>query len=267
MNPAKRPSYDGVLTKDQHPLRAKADAKTVGEQGILSGYGSKFWVVDSYAECTAPGAFSRTIAERGPDGADRIFLRFEHYETIGVWTALREDDQGLHGEAFIKDDGGLGSKLRKHLAEPHPLNYGLSIGFRGIAQRPATVDDPLDLSSAPGWVKQLATQDIGQITVLTEVKLMEISAVTFPAVDPALVESYRSDVDELALQRLLLGLKAGTLTPTQIGLLREIAAALPAAGAPATSQADARPGAKADSTDDDLLFLGLLTSEFERRIA
>jgi HK97 family phage prohead protease len=219
-----RPTYDGFLTKDQQPLPAKANA----EQGILSGYGSKFWTVDSYAEATAPGSFQKTISERGPDGVDRIFLRYEHYETCGVWTSLKEDGQGLFGEAFVKDDGNFGSRLRNHLSEPHPIPYGLSIGFRRMAQRPATEDDPLDLSSAPGWVKQLAAQDIGQITVLTEVKLMEISAVTFPAVDPAMVESYRTDIHEIALQRVLTDLKADRLTDAHLATLTRITQAMPA---------------------------------------
>jgi HK97 family phage prohead protease len=240
----KRPSYDGVLTKDAAPLPAKADA----EQGVLSGYGSRFWVVDSYAETTAPGSFQKSIAERGPGGADRIFLRFEHYETCGVWTDLKEDGQGLYGDAFIKDDGGFGSRLRNHLAEPHPVPYGLSIGFRRVAQRPATEDDPLDLTSAPAWVKQLAAQDVGQITVLTEVKLLEISAVTFPAVDPAMVESYRTDVHAFALQRVLADLKAGRLTDAHVALLTQIAQALPADVAPDAQRDAARTTRAADGS-------------------
>jgi hypothetical protein len=62
--------YDGskTLTKQREPLEMKADA----DKGLFTGYASKFWVVDSYGEVTAPGAFLKSIAERGPAGADRI---------------------------------------------------------------------------------------------------------------------------------------------------------------------------------------------------
>src|SRR5690606_38342232 len=112
----RRTTYDGTLTKDRDPLEVRADA----EQGILTGYASKFWVVDSYGEVTAPGAFSQTIAERGPAGANRILLRYEHEHTIGVHTRMAEDGAGLAVEAKVSDDGQWGSAVRAHLADGVP---------------------------------------------------------------------------------------------------------------------------------------------------
>lgn len=182
----RRSSYDGILTKSRDPLDVKADS----DKGLLTGYASKFWVVDSYAEATAPGAFAETIAQRGPAGANRILLRYEHEHTIGTHTAMAEDSAGLNIEAKVSDDGMWGSTVRAHLKDA--VQYGLSIGFRRIHDRTAEDTDPLDFGSAPDWVK---TMPRNEIRILTGVRLMENSVVSFPAVDPALVNSYRSTVD------------------------------------------------------------------------
>lgn len=244
------------LTKAADPLEMKADAG----KGEISGYASRFWVVDSYGECTAPGCFAQSIKERGPQGSNRIPVRYEHEYTIGTHTKMVEDGDGLVIEGRIVDDGMYGTVLRRHLAEGVP--YGLSIGFRSLAGRPGTIDDPLVWDYAPAWLRK--NPDPQAVYVLQGTKLMENSAVTFPAVEPATIDSYRSDATR-SLETLLANVKAGTLTDTQLGLLREIAQALPAASAPETGQAPGQPGGKADS--DDLVFLELLTLELERSVA
>lgn len=207
----RRASYDGVLTKQRDPLEAKAS----GEQGILTGYASKWWVVDSYAEATAPGSFAETIAQRGPKGADRILLRYEHLTTIGTHRVLTEDETGLAIEGHISDDGMDGTRVRRHLADG--VKYGLSIGFRRLADRTAEESDPLDFSSAPAWVQALPRNEI---RILTRIKLYEDSVVSFPAVEPATVDSYRADPPDL--DALLDALKAGRLTAEQRAQLQEL---------------------------------------------
>lgn len=236
-----------VLTKDINPnLIEKAD----GESGVLTGYASDFNVVDSYAEVTAPGAFAKSIAERGPDSASsRIYLRFEHDHTIGRHVSMTEDERGLKVEAFVSDDGMWGSAVRAHLRDGVP--YGMSIGFRRVSQRPATEADQLDFSSAPPYVVELAKQDIGNVTVLTEVKLLENSVVTFPAVDSAAVLSYRSDLDlsQRALDRLIADIKAGRLTDDHITQLRQIAAELPAGHTPDPGETPGAPRVPQTATE------------------
>jgi HK97 family phage prohead protease len=226
----KRTTYDGFLTKTDAPqVFTKAD----GDTGTLEGYASKFWEVDSYGEFTIPGAFARSITERGPKGADRILFRYEHMTTVGKHLELEEDDVGLRIKAQISDDGQDGTRLRRHLRDGIP--YGLSIGFRYIGQRPATPDDPLDLTHAPSWVfGEGGEPNYSALVGLTEVKHLENSAVSFPAVDTALIDSYRADTDltQRAIDRLLLDLKRGVLTDAQITQLRAFAQTLPAASIP-----------------------------------
>lgn len=225
----KRASYDGLLTKTDDPITfEQAD----GESGIVTGYCSKWWEVDSYLEATAPGSFSRTIAERGPkSGADRILFRYEHDVTVGKHLDISEDETGPRIEAEVIDDGQWGTVLRRHLKAGVP--YGLSIGFRRMGSRPATADDPLDLSRVPA--QMLTDFDPSMVTVLTEVKLLENSAVSFPAVDSAVIDSYRSEFAELSqrhLDALIRDVKTGRLTDDQITSLRAFAQSLPAASDP-----------------------------------
>ena len=69
---------------------------------------------------------------------------------------------------------------------------------------------------------------------LSEVKHLENSAVSFPAVDTALIDSYRADFDltQRAIDRLLIDAKRGVLTDDHITHLRALAQSLPAASDP-----------------------------------
>lgn len=215
-----------TLTKDLAP---EPFAKADGETGTLEGYITRYWVVDSYGEVTAPGSFSKSMAERGPAGADRTFLRYEHEHTIGKITDMAEDEHGVTVSAKVSDDGMFGSAVRAHLKDGVP--YGMSIGFRRIASRPADEGDPLIWDHAPDHIRQMAATDLSMITVLTEVKNLEDSVVTFPAVDNALVTNYRStlDLSAKAIDRLMADLKAGRLTDDHLIQLRRLIADLPAA--------------------------------------
>ena len=257
----RREQYAGAATLTKALDPTPIDDSTA--DGLLTGYASKFWVIDSYGECTSPGCFAQSIKERGPAGANRIPFRYEHQWTIGNHTKMEEDGVGLKIEAKIVDDGQWGTVLRRQLAEAVP--YGLSIGYRYITGRMATPDDPLIWDFAPRWMQE--DRDFRDVYVLQNLNLKEDSGVTFPAVDPAMIDSYRAE-STATLERALAGLKSGTLTPSQIGLIRELAAALPADVAPAGGQVPPRPGTKSDSSpDDDLAFLALTVSQFERLVA
>lgn len=253
-----------VMTKDFDPVPfQKADS----ESGVLGGYGSKFWVVDSYGEVTAPGSFSKSITDRGPKSeSPRIVLRYEHYQTIGTHTALEEDGDGLKLEAHISDDGMFGTAVRAHLRDSVP--YGMSIGFRRVAQRSATEADPLLWDHAPQYIVDMAKQDISNILVLTEVKLLENSVVTFPAVDNALVTDYRSELDltQRALDKLFADVKAGRLGPDHISYLKRITALVPADSTPSVNgempngagrSSDSPTGVRNYQSEARMLLLGL----------
>jgi HK97 family phage prohead protease len=228
------------LTKSGYEIGEVHELRADAETGILSGHASKFWVVDSYAECTAPGCFAKTIEDRGPSGANRILLRYEHEHTIGNHTKMAEDAAGLPIEAKISDDGMYGTAVRRQLADKVP--YGLSIGFRRIGDRSATDEDPLILDHAPQWVRNMIALDgVSSIRVLTETKLYENSVVSFPAVDNALVDGYRSEQRTQLLTSLLTDLKAGRLSPDDRAALDQIVQAWIADEAPENSETLSQP--------------------------
>jgi hypothetical protein len=92
-----------------------------------------------------------------------------------------------------------------------------------VGDRTATDDDPLDFSHAPSWVMQIPRNEI---RVLTETKLMENSVVSFPAVDPALIDGYRSNPEDFTA--LMEALKSRKLTPDELAQLKQFIDAMPA---------------------------------------
>jgi HK97 family phage prohead protease len=250
IQPGKRTDPSETYTKDNavdlYPVKADA------EKGEFEGYASNWWEVDSYGEATAPGSFTRTIAERGPKAdRPRILVRYEHMVTVGRHLEMAEDEKGLKIKAYVSDDGQDGTRLRTHLKDEVP--YGISIGYRLIRSRPGTPDDPLIWDHAPEWLRDdNGAFDPARVLVLTEIKSLENSAVSFPAVDQALVDSYRSSEAISLLDHLISDLKAGReIDPGQRRSLERFAAELPAALASDSA------GAPSQVSDSDLEYAWL----------
>jgi len=77
-----------------------ADAKT----GIVTGYFSHFGNIDSDNEIVMPGAFSKTIADRGPDSKQpriKHLLNHRPEQPLGKIMVLKEDGHGLYYESKV----------------------------------------------------------------------------------------------------------------------------------------------------------------------
>jgi HK97 family phage prohead protease len=124
----------------------------------------EFW--DTYTEVFDRGAFAKTIAERG----DKVKFLYQHdsAQPIGRATTLREDSNGLYAE-FQVSATALGNDVLE-LVRDGTLD-GLSIGF------------------VP--VRDVVT-DGGAMVHRSEVKLREVSSVTFPAYEDALITGVRN---------------------------------------------------------------------------
>lgn len=98
------------LDGDEIQVRAAEDGDGLTLSGYIARFGEVTEIDDwlgSYTEEIKRGAFTRTLAERGPA---RIKMQFNHGHDpafgalpIGVWTDLREDRKGLWGEGRIHD--------------------------------------------------------------------------------------------------------------------------------------------------------------------
>jgi len=138
--------------------------KAVSEDGLFSGYGSVFNVVDSYKEVVAPGAFADSLQAKMPS----LLWQHRSGEPIGVYTDVKEDSVGLHvaGKLALKTARGAEAyELLKMGAVT-----GLSIGF-------ISREDSYDRVSG--------------IRTLKKVDLWEVSLVTFPANDAARVSAVK----------------------------------------------------------------------------
>ena len=144
--------------------------KAVSEDGLFSGYGSVFGVIDSYKEVVAPGAFAESLSQRTP----ALLWQHRSGEPIGVYSALREDQTGLYVEGKLALKTARGAEAYE-LLKMGAIS-GLSIGF-------VTRDDSYDRVTG--------------IRTLKKVDLWEVSLVTFPANDAARVSGVKS-IDTIA---------------------------------------------------------------------
>lgn len=73
------------------------------KKGIVTGYFAAFNSKDSHGDVIEKGAFSKTVAERGPNGKQLIkwLLDHESNKAIGKLIDLKEDDYGLYYEGKV----------------------------------------------------------------------------------------------------------------------------------------------------------------------
>jgi len=156
----------------------EADAMT------FSGYGAVFGNVDSYGDVIAPGAFKRTLKEARRKGGQWPAMLSQHggymgggdNMPVGVWTELSEDETGLYVEGKLAPTPRGKEAYELLRIKPRPALTGLSIGFRTKSAVMGTKPDEPDRT-------------------LTDLELMEISLVTFPANGQARVAAVKSLAD------------------------------------------------------------------------
>lgn len=155
-------------------VRMTTDAFGIGDDGnTLYGYLAVFdqdtrinnWEGD-FIERIAPGAFSKTLSERG----DRVKILYDHgldpsigNKPLGKASVMREDDHGLYVEVPL-DDTSYNRDLKASLA---------SGAIDGMSFRFSVQREDWDMEQEPNR------------RTLREVVLMEGGPVTFPAYEGA----------------------------------------------------------------------------------
>lgn len=160
------------------------------ESGEFSGHAAVFDNVDDGGDIIEPGAFSRTIKEN----FDRIKILSQHNDCdlpIGKPIELREDDKGLFVRGKISDTQ-KGRDVQT-LLKDGVLNE-LSIGYDAIT---------FDFDSDKG------------VRHLKEVRLWEISIVTWAMNDQATIDEVKSLAESLKIEA-----KAGKITRTRLDALK-----------------------------------------------
>lgn len=154
----------------QAELKAYSDDEDE-EKGVFSGYGSIFGNKDLGNDVMMQGAFSKSIASKGPKGV-KLLYQHDTKEPIGVFDEIIEDKKGLR----VKGRLAMGTQKGREVYELMKMGAidGLSIGYR-VSPKGAMYDER------------------GKKRMLKEVDLMEISAVTFPMNTRARVQAVKGE--------------------------------------------------------------------------
>jgi HK97 family phage prohead protease len=140
-------------------------------EGIIEGYIVVWDTVDSYNSTFQPGAFKKTLQERG----NKIKLLWNHEQTvIGKPLEIREDDKGVYFRGKLLTDSIEKAREVYELIRAEAINT-MSFGF-------TTVKDV--------WERG--------VRVIKEVRLMEISPVIFEANENAVITGVRGAAEARA---------------------------------------------------------------------
>lgn len=166
---------NGLQVKDKamkhKRIGFKADA--VNDDGTFTGYGSVFGVLDSYREIVAPGAFAESL-QAIKSGGDPLPALWQHdsREPVGGYDSLEEDSTGLKVAGFLLKDEIPRAKEAYALMKRRVVK-GLSIGY---------------------YVLEDSWNEKDRIRTLQKLELVEISIVTFPANQEALIDAVKSQL-------------------------------------------------------------------------
>lgn len=131
--------------------------------GIVTGYFAAFGNVDSDGDVIQPGAFSKTIAENGPESRlKRIKHCLDHRrdQVVGVLQVLKEDDKGLYYESKI-GRSALAQDYLKNCEDKIITEH--SIGYR---------------------VEKSKYDEVQEVYLLSEIRLYEGSGLQFWGANP-----------------------------------------------------------------------------------
>lgn len=145
------------------------------DTGVFSGYGSVFGKVDSYGDSISPGAYANSLAEHRRQGTTpKLFWCHDMSQPLGRWLDIAEDGKGLWVQ------GRLNLKVQRAREAYALLSEGdldgMSIGYYPVKSEPHP--------SRPG------------VTVLQDIKLVEISLVPIGADRFARVNDVKSEISE-----------------------------------------------------------------------
>ncbi|MGB0935413.1 MAG: HK97 family phage prohead protease [Alphaproteobacteria bacterium] len=145
------------------------DIECNDQKGIIAGYASVFHVLDQHKDQVTPGAFHASLRSWEAKGAyPKMLWQHNHQEPIGVWDFIDEDSRGLYAEGRLNLQTQRGREALALLSQG--ALDGLSIGVRVLEAQKST---------SPG------------VRMLTKLDLVEVSVVTFPANQQALVTSVK----------------------------------------------------------------------------
>lgn len=146
------------------------EIKALSEDGTFEGYASTFGNVDSYGDVIASDAFNSSIREaKKTKKFPKLLWQHDHREPIGIFTEMKKDGNGLLVTGKLNMDVARGKEAYS-LLKMGALD-SMSIGF---SVRNYEIDTQTGLRT------------------ITDMKLWEVSIVTFPANEMARITGVKS---------------------------------------------------------------------------
>lgn len=153
----------------------ETELKFANNKATFTGYASVFNGVDSYKDTIVYGAFKNVINSKA---MPKMFENHKSYELpIGKWLGMTEDTKGLLVEGEFTPNHAKADMVRASML--HGTMDGLSIGF-------SMNDGDFEKKDGVRYIKNIS-------------RLVEISAVTFPADESARVDlsSVKSELNSI----------------------------------------------------------------------
>lgn len=158
-----------LAAKSESLLDLEYDAE---DEGLLAGYFSTFNNADCMGDIIRKGAFTKTLKERKP----RVLWYHDAKQPIGVVVDAWEDSKGLFG--VIK------------------LNMDTQKGRETFALYKSGAMDSFSIGFQLEKYEIYTNSDGHKSFDIKEVRLIEVSAVTFPANDQAVVTEVKDHYEE-----------------------------------------------------------------------
>ncbi len=157
---------DEMETKEfEIPFELKTDDD---DKGSFEGHAAIFNKADQFGDVILPGAFTKSLHTH-PKRRVKMLRQHKVDSLIGVWDEIKEDSQGLFVRGHLLMQLSLAQETFILMKEK--LLDSMSIGFR-------TIIDQFDTEK--------------KVRNILELKLFEISVVTFPAQLGALVSAVKN---------------------------------------------------------------------------
>lgn len=162
-----------LIKKEIKNIHLSFDIKSLEQEGSFAGYASVFNVIDSYNDMLLKGAFTNTLKEKNQGSDVKMLWQHHSDQPIGKYLKIQEDNYGL----FVEGQLLLNLQKGKEVYElvKRGIVNGLSIGYS---------------------VKSSKIMEEKSIRIISEVDLWEISLVTFPANEKALVTFVKNTIPE-----------------------------------------------------------------------
>lgn len=141
------------------------NVKSVGDDGVIEGYGSIYGTEDQGGDIVQKGAFDESLTK---DVKVKMLWQHDPSNPIGVWDELISDDKGLRVKGRITLDTIKGREAHA-LVKVGAMN-GLSIGFKTEKAVQESRHSPRYIEKADLWEISLVTFPMNTGATITSVK-------------------------------------------------------------------------------------------------